>query len=399
MRGKVRDLVEEVLFRDSDSAFARLSREAKDRGILLSSIKKLYLAYGRGEVDCNFTVPAVNLRGMTYDTAKTLLNVASKMDAFWVFEIARSEMGYTGQDPRKYIAQVIGAAIEVGWKGPLFVQGDHFQFKDGTDEEMQNLKKLIDESIEAGFMNIDIDGSTLVDLGFEKVGDQQRVNIKVTKELVEHIRSKPGGEGISIGGEIGHIGDKNSTSEDVKVFLDGLRGLNEDTPLSKISIQTGTRHGGVIDVSGKTQNMEVDWGVVDECGSVVRKYGLGGVVQHGASTLSDEQLGKFAKHKVIEVHLATGWQNLIMDDKHFPGELRQEIEAWVLREYGSKYESREECVYRERKRAWGEYQKNIWNMETSKVEGIMKSVELRGEKVLKLLNMTGKLGLVKRYCL
>jgi len=48
------------------------------------------------------------------------------------------------------------------------------------------------------------------------------------------------------------------------------------------------------------------------------KYKMGGTVQHGASTLPDEMFHKFKEHGAVEVHLATGFQNLIFDHPYFP---------------------------------------------------------------------------------
>ena len=42
-------------------------------------------------------------------------------------EIARSEMVYTDQRPAEYTTVVVASAIKEGYRGPVFVQGDHFQ--------------------------------------------------------------------------------------------------------------------------------------------------------------------------------------------------------------------------------------------------------------------------------
>ncbi len=92
-----------------------------------ASIQPLYDARGRGEVQ-GFTVPAMNIRGLTYDTARAAFRAAQthRVGAL-VFEIARSEIGYTEQRPAEYAAAVTAAAIREGFQGPLFLQGDHFQ--------------------------------------------------------------------------------------------------------------------------------------------------------------------------------------------------------------------------------------------------------------------------------
>jgi len=45
---------------------------------------------------------------------------------------------------------------------------------------------------------------------------------------------------------------------------------------------------------------------------------MGGAVQHGASTLPDDMFDLFPKKGTMEVHLATGFQNIIFDSASFP---------------------------------------------------------------------------------
>ena len=110
-----------------DSARRAIREAAGSVGILPASILPLYKARGRGEVS-GFTVPAVNLRMLTYDTARAAFRAAQGLDAgALIFEIARSEIGYTDQRPAEYAAVVLAAAIREGWDGPVFLQGDHYQ--------------------------------------------------------------------------------------------------------------------------------------------------------------------------------------------------------------------------------------------------------------------------------
>ena len=75
-----------------------------------------------------FTVPAMNLRMMTYDTARAVFRAAKALSAgAFIFEIARSEIGYTEQRPHEYAASVLAAALREGSRGPVFFQGDHVQ--------------------------------------------------------------------------------------------------------------------------------------------------------------------------------------------------------------------------------------------------------------------------------
>src|SRR5713101_1086923 len=113
---------------EAREAARRAIREAAASvGILPASILPLYKARGRGEVS-GFTVPAVNLRMLTYDSARAAFRAARDLDAgALLFEIARSEIGYTDQRPAEYSAVVLASAIREGWEGPVFLQGDHYQ--------------------------------------------------------------------------------------------------------------------------------------------------------------------------------------------------------------------------------------------------------------------------------
>lgn len=76
---------------------------------------------------------------MTYDVARQIFRVANKHNVgAFIFEIAKSEIGYTFQRPSEYASCVLAAAIKEGYKGPVFIQGDHFQF---NAKSMQKILK------------------------------------------------------------------------------------------------------------------------------------------------------------------------------------------------------------------------------------------------------------------
>src|SRR5205823_13820820 len=172
-----------------------------------------------------FTVPAFNIRALTYDSARALCRAAIRNDVgAFIFEIARSEIGCSEQRPAEYAACVLAAAIREGFKGPLFIQGDHFQASakkwatpDGRQAEMKALESLIDEALAAEFYNIDIDTSTLVDLSFKTRDEQQRANYEGTAHLTKYIRAREAkGITISVGGEIGEVGKYNTQPDEVR---------------------------------------------------------------------------------------------------------------------------------------------------------------------------------------
>jgi len=54
---------------------------AQELGIRPASIHELYMARGRGEAPLDFTVPAMNLRMLAYDSARAVFRAARKLDA------------------------------------------------------------------------------------------------------------------------------------------------------------------------------------------------------------------------------------------------------------------------------------------------------------------------------
>ena len=141
------------------------------------------MAIGRGDIAGKFTVPAINLRMLAYDSARAVFRAAGKLDVgALIFEIARSEIGYTDQRPAEYASAVLAAAIKEGFRGPVFIQGDHFQtsakkYAAAPEGEIKAIRDLILEAVAAGFYNIDIDTSTLVDLGKPTLGRAAEVQL------------------------------------------------------------------------------------------------------------------------------------------------------------------------------------------------------------------------------
>ena len=345
-------------------------------GIVPASINDLYMARGRGEAPSNFTAPAINLRMLSFDAARAVFRAARVRRAgAIIFEIARSEMGYTDQRPAEYAASVLAAAICEGWSGPVFIQGDHFQvsakkYASAPEAELQAIRDLIAESIQAGFYNIDIDTSTLVDLNRSTVHEQQMLNAHLCAAFTAFIRThQPKGLEISVGGEIGEVGGRNSTEEELRAYLQ-LYGVELDRlagsalGLSKISIQTGTSHGGVVLPDGSIAQVAVDFGTLLRLSRVARsQFGMAGAVQHGASTLPENAFRNFPQNEACEVHLATNFQNIAFD--HLPAELREEVFAWTREHCADERkptDTDEQFIYKARKKAIGPFKAKMWTL-------------------------------------
>jgi fructose/tagatose bisphosphate aldolase len=386
-----------------------IAEAARSLGIRSVSIQNLYEAMGRG--DCSgFTVPAINIRGLTYDTARAVFRAAIKnRSGTFIFEIAKSEIGYTDQRPAEYTAGVLAAAMKEGWRGPVFIQGDHYQinakkYAMDDEKEVAALKELVKESLEARFYNIDIDSSTIVDLSKPTVTEQQRPNFEVTAALTEYIRGlEPEGVTVSIGGEIGEVGGKNSTEEELRAFMDGYLAIlgGRMKGISKISIQTGTSHGGVVLPNGSIQEVKVDFDTIERLSKVSREvYGLSGVVQHGASTLPDEAFDIFPKRGTAEVHLATGFQNIQYESAAMPEGLKKEVYRYLTDKLsGERKEgmTEEQFIYKTRKKGLGPFKEKFWNIPEENRAHIGRELEERFDLLFKKLNAIDTEGHIKKW--
>ena len=393
---RVRNELIDVLIRDAVFGSSDVRAQAKwliweigqQMGARPASIHELYMARSRGEYT-NVTVPAMNLRMMSYDMMRAALRAANQLHAgAIIFELARGEMLFAMQGPDEYAACVIAAAIREGYTSPLFIQGDHFQVshqKYAADAQtaIQEVKDLITRAIPCGFWNIDIDTSTLVTLEPSDVNEQQRLNYVHSAELTDFVRKlEPAGVTISLGGEIGEVGLANSTVEELDAYMLNykreLAQYGDYTGLSKVSVATGTTHGGVIMPDGSIGDVTVDFALLDKLGARTRELGGGGAVQHGASTLPREVFHNFPQAQTLEIHLAAGFVNLVFDHPLFPAELMQEIQAHLDKHHAYERKAGDtdaQFYAKARKNAAGPFKAELWSLPAAAYGPIMHDLQ------------------------
>jgi fructose/tagatose bisphosphate aldolase len=381
-------------------------------GVRAASINDLYLARGRGDAPGGWTVPAMNVRGMTYDTARSIFRTAIRRDVgAFILEIARSEIAYTDQRPSEYVAVILAAALREGFRGPVFIQGDHFQVnakKFAVDPigEVAAVKQLALEAITAGFYNVDVDTSTLVDITKPALDEQQRLNYEQAVEITAYIREiEPDDVTISVGGEIGEVGGHNSNVHELRAFMAGYNRTLRDrlgkkaVGLSKISVQTGTSHGGVVLPDGKIAEVKLDLEALEELSRVAhQEYGLAGAVQHGASTLPDDAFDAFPRVGACEIHLATNFQNLLYD--YLPAEMREKIYKWLDENAADERkpkDSADQFYYKTRKKALGPFKRELWGLPEPVRDSLARVYDKKFEFLFERLAVVGTAGLVKKW--
>ena len=376
-----------------------------------ASINDLYLARGRGECG-GFTVPAINVRMLAYDTARAIFRVARARKAgAIILEIARSEIAYTEQRPAEYVSVMIAAALREGYTLPLFIQGDHCQvnhkkYQADPEGEVGEVKKLIAEEVGAGFYNIDVDTSTLVDLSRPTLSEQQRINYERAADVTRFIRGlEPEGVTVSVGAEIGEVGMKNSTVEELHAFMQGynrtLAAGGGHAGISKISVQTGTSHGGVVLPDGSIADVKLDLQALAALSKVAREeYELAGAVQHGASTLPSNAFGNFPRIETAEIHLATNFQNIVFDHPRLPADLRERMRGWLDENAASERKSgdtNEQFYYKARKKAIGPFKRDLWSMSEEVRSAIAADLARTFAFLFEQLNVNGTEDQVHRF--
>jgi len=412
-RDPIRDLIWTATFAEEgpvvDVARWLIHEAAQALGARTASIHELYMARARGEVS-GFTVPAINLRTQVFDMARTVYETAASADVGTVIlELARSEQTYTFQRPIDYSTAVLAGAIAAGWQGAVFIQGDHYQFNakkyaDDPEAMTEEIRRACRLAIDAAYRNIDIDSSTLVDLSKPTVDEQQHENYVRAAELTAYIRSlEPDGVTISVGGEIGEVGKENSNEAELTAYLAGYRReLEARAPgaigISKVSVQTGTSHGGVPLPDGSMAEVKLDFEVLRRLGELARQNGLAGAVQHGASTLPDELFHRFPAVETAEIHLATGFQNLLFEHPAFPASLHREIEAWLVENAADERkagETDEQFIYKTRKKALGPFKRKLWDLPQK--DEILASQRRKIAFLFTELGVNGSMDMVERY--
>ncbi|HSN68531.1 MAG TPA: aldolase, partial [Thermoanaerobaculia bacterium] len=188
-----------------------------------------------------------------------------------------------------------------------------------------------------------------------------------------------------------------------RAYMDGYRRLlgKGMKGISKVSIQTGTSHGGVPLPDGSIATVKLDFNTIRAISKISREeYGVAGAVQHGASTLPEEVFDEFPKADAVEIHLATGFQNMLYDHPGFPKDLKKEIEEWLrtnAADERKEKETEEQFLYKTRKKAIGPFKRKMWDLPEATRKPIMDDLQRKFEFLFEKLGVFGTREVVNRY--
>ena len=164
-------------------------------------------------------------------------------------------------------------------------------------------------------------------------------------------------------------------------------------------MQSGTSHGGVVLADGSIAEVALDFKTLEDLSRVARKeYGLSGAVQHGASTLPDEAFFNFPKTETAEIHLATGFQNMLYD--LMPTSLRDEVYEWLRANAADERKAGDsdgQFFYKTRKKALGPFKRRLWDLDAGVAERLGAAYDAKFAFLFDKLGVGGTGEAVARY--
>jgi hypothetical protein len=170
--------------------------------------------------------------------------------------------------------------------------------------------------------------------------------------------------------------------------------------LARISVQTGTKDGGVVLPDGSIAQVAIDFETLRSLSALARdRYGMAGTVQHGASTLPADAFHKFVECEAAEVHLATEFQNMIYENAAFPRDLKEDIYKTLRKLCADERkapDTDEQFLYKTRKKAFGPFKRKFWDLPVDIRARIGQDLEKKFSFLFERLNVQRTADLVKK---
>jgi len=291
--------------------------------------------------DAEGIIMAVNTR-IVPGVVKGIFRAAKSLRTAVIFELAKSESdlkgGYTGLTPQDFSAAVHDVANEVGF-AKWVLHADHITVQKGTDDEIKEVKTLIEAQIKAGYTSFAIDASFLFDLNESTVLGQLQKNIDVTTELVGFIKDKMDGKEFGLEVEVGEIGKKDedglvlTTAEEAATFIKELN--NRGIFPQVLAIANGSTHGNIYDEYGNLiEQISINVERTVEIAKEIEPFKVR-IAQHGITGTPLKFINtKFPKGLILKGNVGTFWMNLAWEVfEIFEPQLYEDIWNWTLDTY------------------------------------------------------------------
>jgi len=271
-------------------------------------------------------IMAANVRIQHY--ARGIMEAAKETNSAILFEIAKSEVGYTDQSPAEFAEKIIATAEEIGFDTPYALHGDHITIKENTPEAIASAKDLIEAEVAAGFTSYAIDPSHIFNFDGATEREQLADNINIVVSLADLIPKE-----ASLEVEVGEVGRKNAdgskmltTVAESVTYIEALKEQGVEPDL--LAINNGTVHGNIFDAQGNiVEQVGIDIEVTKAIADAIKPLGVR-IAQHGITGTPLKLMNLLIDAGIAKGNVATHWQNITIEN--LPDELRQKMEAWTL---------------------------------------------------------------------
>lgn len=360
--------------------------------------------------DKNVIVMAANIR--IQHCFRGIIDAAKETDSAVLFEIAKSEVGYTDQQPEEF-ARVCKTAIKAANANiPYCIHGDHITIPENTPAAIAEAEDLIKKEIDAGFTSFAIDASRNFDVTATKTIDQLAVNIKITTHLAKFIEKLMKDKGKTRAdyslevevGEIGKIDPKTGKQEltTVDEAVTFIKALHEnDVYPDLLAINNGTVHGNVYDAEGNViPLLGIDEKRTREIADAIAPLGVK-IAQHGITGTPLELMHKLIDAGIVKGNIATHWQDLAIEN--MPPELVKKMEQWTLDKYKAKAKaekpniSDKEIIGKNIKNAIKPFKKEIAEIDEKYKQKIYEACKASAIKYFEAFNGKGSGKIVRDY--
>lgn len=352
--------------------------------------------------DKNVIVMAANIR--IQHCFRSIIDAAKETDSAVLFEIAKSEIGYTDQQPEEF-ARVCKEAIKAANANiPYCIHGDHITISENTPAAIAAAEDLIKKEIDAGFTSFAIDASHNFDISAAKTIDQLAANIKITTHLAKLIEKLMKDKGktradYSLEVEVGEIGKTDpktgkqelTTVDEAVTFIKALHenGIYPDL----IATNNGTIHGNVYDAEGNViPLLGIDDKRTREVANAIAPLGVK-IAQHGITGTPLELMHKLINAGIAKGNVATHWQDLAIEN--MPPELVKKMEQWTLDKYRADAKAKKpnmsdkEIVGKNIKNAIKPFKKEIADIDDKYKEKIYKACKASAIEYFEAFNGKG----------
>lgn len=240
----------------------------------------------------NAMIMATNIRCRLPVEGIVLASMASRAPV--MYEIAKSELGYTEFTPQSFAEFIVEENERLGnTEVPFAVHGDHITVK--SPDEVESVGKLIAQEMEAGFTSFAIDASHM----------ENEKNVEATSVLAGPII----GAGLNLEVELGEIGAKSGSAEgftqpeEAKWFIGELdkRGIRPDL----LAINNGSIHGTYFGASQEGIQLDLTRAIWQ----AIQPWSVD-IAQHGITGTSLDKISSFIQYGIRKGNVGTLWQNI-----------------------------------------------------------------------------------------